>query len=80
MQALENMLLYMVVVLLLLLHSFTGISTPRSVHSIYLVSVREKRREGTNEDISSLPFKKHGRPLLGERLDLMVQKYLKKES
>lgn len=45
----------------------------------YLEGMKEKRKLGSDEDILSLPAKKQGRPLmLGEDLDTMVQKYLKK--
>ena len=54
-----------------------------SVHSIkraYVERVKQKRKAGSdNEEVTTLPLKKRGRPfLLGECIDKQVQLYLKK--
>ena len=55
--------------------SNVSITTVHSIKRSYLESIKENR----GEVITSLPVKKRGRPLLlGESLDRMVQKYLKK--
>ena len=38
--------------------------------------VREKQATKDDGDVTLLPMKKHGRPILGEVLDRKVQKYL----
>ena len=52
-----------------------SISSVHSIKKAYL----ECKRKADCSDISSFPVKKRGRPLLlGDCLDIMVQKYLKK--
>ena len=54
-------------------------SSAQSIMKAYREGARAKRRANDDEELSSLPVKKRGRPvLLGESLDTMVQKYLKK--
>ena len=54
-------------------------STVRSIKSVYAEGVRQKRRADDGGDITVLPLKKRGRPiLLGQELDTNVQMYLKK--
>ena len=54
-------------------------STVRSIKNDYVQEVRSKRKAQDEGDITVLPYKKRGRPvLLGEALDCRVQAYLKK--
>lgn len=51
----------------------------QSIKKAYLKQLKKRRKEGCDENIESLSHMKRGRPLLlGDRLDTMVQKYLKK--
>ena len=51
----------------------------QSIKKAHLQRIKERRKAGGDENIESLSHMKRGRPLLlGERLDTMVQKYLKK--
>ena len=55
---------------------------PSTVHCIkeaYLNEIKKMRLIGNMELLTSLPHKKRGRPLLlGERIDTMVQAYIRK--
>ena len=57
-------------------------TTVRSIKAVYLEGVRRKRPvelDEEEEEIIALPLKKRGRPLLlGEKLDMLVQTYLRK--
>ena len=50
--------------------------TANSLKKAYLEGVREKRATEDDGDVTLLPMKKRGRPILGEVLDRKVQKYL----
>ena len=61
------------------LKSKVSLSSVQSIKKAYLRRIKERRKAGGDENIKSLSHMKRGRPLLlGERLDTMVQKYLKK--
>ena len=50
-----------------------------SIKVSYLEAVKNKRRSDSDDEVTSLPLKKRGRPLLlGEDLETKVQMYLKK--
>ena len=54
-------------------------STVHSIKAAYLVEIKKLRIMGEETCLDALPVKKQGRPpLLGERLDTMVQSYLRK--
>ena len=54
-------------------------STIHSIKLAYLKRVKENKGDSSDDDITELPLKKRGRPLLlGKNLDKQVQLYLRK--
>lgn len=54
-------------------------NTVQSIKKAYEAEAKNKRKADSDDEVTSLPLKKRGRPfLLGEDLDKKLQLYLKK--